>query len=69
MTVIKCGSVDCKHNDDSNICQKSNIALSDCYYHTVNDGLQHFWRCRQYEKSDRAKQIEKQMKEFLGGKL
>ena len=36
MAVIKCGSVDCKHNDDSNICQKSNIALSDCYCHTVN---------------------------------
>ena len=48
---IKCGSVDCKFNSVKNTCQyKGTLCLSECYYHTVNEGLQHFWRCKQYEE-------------------
>lgn len=66
MAVIKCGSVDCKHNDDSNICQRSNIALSDCYYHTVNEGFQHFWKCKQYEESEELKSIKEAFRKSNG---
>lgn len=66
MSVVKCGSLECKHRSDSGICQKSNIALSDCYYHTVNEGFQHFWRCKQYEESEELKSIKEEFRKSIG---
>lgn len=49
MAVVKCGSPDCIHCD-SGICRKSNISLLDHFFETKYDGVQHFWKCRQYRK-------------------
>lgn len=68
MAVVKCGSVDCKYNSDNGICEKSNISLSDCYYHTLNEGFQHFWRCRNYEQSDEAKSLEEEFNNMFDRK-
>lgn len=62
---IVCGAVDCKHNGEMNECELKKITLNDCYYHTVNEGIQHFWRCKQYEKSEETKRIEELFMELL----
>ena len=62
MAIIKCGAVCCKHNSSRNICTNDYISLSECYYHTVNEGFQHFWRCREYEQCEWAESMEKMLK-------
>jgi len=59
MAVVKCGSPDCEHCE-SGFCQKSNISLLDHYFETKYDGVQHFWKCRQYRKTSKAAQAEKE---------
>lgn len=57
---VICASVDCEHIDDENCCRLRKIELSEHYMHTVNEGLQHFWRCKQYEQSAESKRLEEQ---------
>ena len=55
---VICASVDCKYIDEeANCCRLREIKLSEHYMHTVNEGFQHFWRCKQYEMSDESKRI------------
>lgn len=54
---IICAAVDCKHNSENNRCKLDKVTLSDHYIHTVNEGLQHFWRCKQYEESEESKHL------------
>ena len=67
MSQIKCASVDCRHNGNKHKCLLNKVTFSEAYYHTVNEGLQHFWRCKQYEKSDEVKAIEEQFHRLMKG--
>ena len=58
MSEITCAAIDCEHIDDMNCCRLKGISLSEHYIHTVHEGLQHFWRCKMYEKSEQAKRLE-----------
>ena len=65
MSKITCAAIDCEHIDDMNCCRLKKISLSDHYMHTVNEGLQHFWRCKQYEQSAESKRLEEEFKKLL----
>lgn len=60
MPKIKCASIDCEYNGRNNACNyKGQILLFDCYYLTVNEGRQHFWRCKRYKESEQSQSIKK----------
>lgn len=62
---VKCGAIDCVYNNLDCYCEHDEIRLSDCYYQTVNEGTQHFWRCKNYEESEWAKSLaEKFLKDI-----
>lgn len=65
MSKITCTAIDCKHIDDMNCCRLNEINLSDHYIHTVHEGLQHFWQCKQHETSEEAKRIEELFMKLL----
>ena len=65
MTEITCASLDCSHIDDRNCCLLNKIDLNEHYIHTAHEGLRHFWTCKMYEKSERAKRLEKMFMECL----
>lgn len=62
---IICTSSDCKHLGINNRCLLSNVTLSDHYIHTVHEGFQHFWQCKQHETSEEAKRIEELFMKLL----
>ena len=49
MPTVFCGAIDCEFNNSKNKCTKKQINLSDNYVHTVNDGMQHFNKCKDYK--------------------
>lgn len=69
MPRIKCASIDCKWNSDTNMCTYGRtghtMLISDSYVMTVHDGRQHFHRCKSYEQSDKAKELESAFMKFL----
>lgn len=66
MPRIKCASVECKWNNDSSMCTyKGTLLLADTYMNTVNEGYQHFHRCKMYEKSEHAIDLENQFLRFM----
>lgn len=65
MSKITCAAIDCEHIDDYNCCRLKEISLSEHYIHTVHEGLQHFWRCKMYEKSEQTKRLERMFMECL----
>ena len=65
MNGLRCAAIDCKYNTDKYRCSAQNVVLSEFYVMTVHEGYQHFWRCKQYEQSERAKEIEEQMDERI----
>ena len=63
---IKCASSDCKYNSATCSCTyKGTIKLTDCYYHTIHEGYQHFHRCKMYEKDESIEQMEKEIVDFF----
>lgn len=65
MSKITCAAIDCEHIDDMNRCRLKEISLSEHYIHTVHEGLQHFWRCKMYEKSEQTKRLERMFMECI----
>lgn len=65
MSKITCAAIDCKYIDDMNCCRLKEISLSEHYIHTVHEGLQHFWRCKMYEKSEQTKRLERMFMECI----
>ena len=66
MPKVKCASLDCKYNNDSNMCTyKGTLLMAESYIHTVHEGFQHFHRCKMFEKSERAQQLEDQFLAFM----
>ena len=56
---VVCPCVECKYNGKRNQCQAAKINLSGHGVHTKWEGYQHFWKCKTFELSDRAKEIFK----------
>lgn len=54
---IVCASLECEHNNGNCRCKLKKVTLSDHHIHTVNEGLQHFWRCKQYEENEMSKRF------------
>lgn len=66
MPRVKCASIDCKWNNDNSMCSyKGILLLNDSYYHTTNEGRQHFHNCKMYEKSESAKLIEENFTSWM----
>ena len=66
MPRVKCATVECKYNSDSSYCTyKGTLLLGDSYVCTLNDGRQLYHRCKRFEKSERAQQIEDNFIKFM----
>lgn len=65
MSEIICAAIDCEHIDDMNCCRLKEISLSEHFIHTVHEGVQHFWQCKQYEKSEETKRLEEKFIKLL----
>ena len=65
MSEITCAAIDCEHIDDWHCCRLREVELSEHYIHTVNEGLQHFWTCNMYEKSEQTKRLERMFIECM----
>lgn len=65
MTKVICAAEDCKYCSYDHVCKLEELKLADCYYQTVHEGWQHFWRCKQYQKSERAQRIEKMFMDYM----
>ena len=65
MTKIKCPSGECKYNSKSNICQAKTISLSWQSIMTKWEGRQEYWKCKEYEPSDKYKELEQQFKKMI----
>lgn len=66
-THVECATIECKYNHDC-VCTKKSINLSNHLIHTMYEGVQGFWRCKDFEKSEEAKRIEQMWKELLKGR-
>lgn len=64
MPKVWCASIECKYNK-GNRCYAKSINLSDGHINTVHQGYKHIHECRTYEMSDRAKTLEKTLKEYF----
>ena len=65
MPKVICASLDCKYNGKGYQCTAKKITMSEHYMLTVNEGRQHLWRCKQYEKSEEVEQFEEQFKRWI----
>ena len=66
--MVVCASADCKWCDEDNYCTAGEIHLNDMSIMTLWEGRQHLWRCKQYEMSDRAKQMLSDFERLCGEK-
>lgn len=57
MPKIVCGAVECKFNNDRYECTAKRILLNNGNIMTMYEGRKDVWTCKQFELSDRAKQI------------
>lgn len=67
MAIVNCAAIECKHNKYT-VCGAERIDLNESRVHTVHNGVEQFWRCKQFELSDEAKQIQAEYAKFLGVK-
>lgn len=66
MPRIKCASVECKYNNDNNVCgYKGTLLLGDWDVTTLNMGRMHFHECKMYEKSEHYISLEKTFEEII----
>lgn len=61
MAVVKCNSSDCVHCE-SGFCKKSNIAIAELFMETKFDGVQRYWKCRQYNNICNTSKTDKEVK-------
>ena len=65
MTKIICASVDCKYNNDKNVCTAKKVSMSWQSVMTVYEGRQEYLRCNQYEMDEFSKQIHEEMQKYM----
>ena len=64
MPKVICAAIDCEFNVDGK-CHAKTICLSANSVMTMWEGRQEFNKCKTFQKSQQAKQIEEQIKPFL----
>ena len=64
MPKVHCTDVTCKYLNDREMCTKPKITLAWHSIITLCDGRKEYLRCNDYEKSERAAEIERFMKEM-----
>ena len=57
-TKVYCAAMDCEYNSDKGICTAKKIELSANSVMTVWDGRQEFNKCKTFQKSQEAIEIE-----------
>lgn len=69
MPKIKCASLECKWNNNSNMCTfKGTVLMNDCDVMTVHEGRQHFHKCKMFEKSEYIQNLEEQFMKYMRNK-
>lgn len=58
MPKIFCAAIDCEFNGDDGKCHAKEIALSDHSIMTLWEGRQRFQKCKTYQKSREATEME-----------
>lgn len=64
-TVVICAAIDCKYHNDNNVCLAKRILLNFSSVMTVWNGRQEFLKCRTFEKSSEAQDIEDAIRKYL----
>jgi hypothetical protein len=59
MPKVYCAAIDCEFNGDDGKCHAKSIELSDHSIQTLWEGRQRFQRCKTYQKSREAAEMEK----------
>ena len=62
MPKVYCAAMDCEFNDDDGKCHAKDIALSDHSIQTLWEGRQRYQKCKTYQKSKDAIEIEEFIK-------
>lgn len=68
MPTVYCAAIECKHNKD-NKCKAKSICLSEGLVHTVWNGVEQIWRCKEFEMSEDAKRMQEELAQIMGGGL
>ena len=64
MAKVWCAAIECANNKN-NLCKAAEINLSDGHIHTVHQGYKQIWECKAYNMSERSKQLEDALKQYL----
>ena len=65
MPKVYCAAIDCEFNGDDGKCHAKCICLSANSVMTVWEGRQEFNKCKTWQKSQFAKDIEEKLKPFI----
>lgn len=65
MSKVICPCIECVHNNNT-VCNADKIELTFNNMTTLNEGKVNMWICKQYELSDFAKKIEKEIANTIG---
>ena len=66
MPTVYCASIECKRNN-KNKCTAKVLTLNESHLHTVWNGVEQVWRCKQFEMSEEAKRMKAEMEWLIGG--
>ena len=58
MPKIFCAAMDCEFNGDDGKCHTKDVALSDHSIMTLREGRQRYQKCKSYQKSQAAAEME-----------
>ena len=64
MPKLWCSTLECVHNKNSQ-CTARRVYFSDGRVHTIHNGYMQYWRCGNYEQSERSKVFESEIKKFF----
>ena len=64
--IVVCPCIECKHNDN-NQCKADKIVMSNHRVSTVWEGRQNYWKCKMYELSELAKQLDLWCRDIIDG--
>ena len=56
--IVHCPCAECKYNGKNNKCKAKSITLSAHSVSTLWEGHQDYWKCKSYESSKRAREIQ-----------
>ena len=57
MSKILCPNIECVNYSERG-CRAKTVHLSEIHTHTVHNGFQQFWKCKEYNVTEQWKKIE-----------